>query len=216
MTIRPTAADQRAAMVKRLRSSGIEDLQVLAAMRDVPRELFVPPHLAHAAYRDSPLAIGMGQTISAPWIVAFSAAALGQGAAAHVLEIGTGSGYGAAVLSRCCRSVVTIERHPELAEQARAVIGGLGITNVEVRTGDGAAGAPDRAPFHGIVVTAMADGAPPPALLAQLTPGGTLICPVGHGRRGVLCRYHAGRMEELVGVAFVPLVVDPTPSEPGH
>ena len=216
MSIRPTTADQRAAMVKRLRSTGIEDLRVLGAMRDVPRELFVPPHLAHAAYRDSPLAIGMGQTISAPWIVAFSAAALGQGAGAHVLEIGTGSGYGAAVLSRCCRSVVTIERLPELAEQARAVIAGLGITNVEVRTGDGAAGAPDRAPFHGIVVTAMADGAPPPALLAQLTSGGTLICPVGHGRRGVLRRYHGGRMEEMVRVAFVPLVMDPTPSEPGH
>lgn len=201
-----TAADERAAMVKRLRSAGIENHQVLAAMHDVPRDRFVPPHLAHAAYRDSPLAIGLGQTISAPWIVAFSAAALGQSAAAHVLEIGTGSGYGAAVLSRCHRDVVTIERHPELAERARAVIAALGISNVEVRTGDGAAGAPDRAPFEAIVVTAMADGAPPPALLEQLTPDGTLICPVGRGRRGVLRRYRAGVVEDLVQVAFVPLV----------
>ncbi len=196
-------------MVKRLRSAGIEDLRVLAAMADVPRERFVPPHLAHAAYRDSPLAIGLDQTISAPWIVAFSAAALRQSAAARVLEIGTGSGYGAAVLARCFRSVVTIERHPELAAQAVLAIAAHGISNVEVRTGDGAAGAPDRAPFDGIVVTAMADGAPPPALLDQLTPDGTLICPVGRGRRGVLRRYHAGQIEDLLRVTFVPLIVEP-------
>jgi protein-L-isoaspartate(D-aspartate) O-methyltransferase len=203
-----TAAAERAAMVKRLRSAGIEDLRVLAAMQDVPRERFVPRHLAHAAYRDSPLEIGLDQTISAPWIVAFSAAALRQGPDARVLEIGTGSGYGATVLARCFRSVVTIERHPELAEQAVLAIASHGISNVEVRTGDGAAGAPDRAPFDGIVVTAMADGAPPPALLEQITPDGTLICPVGHGNRGVLRRYHAGQVEDLVRVKFVPLIVD--------
>ncbi len=203
-----TAADERAAMVKRLRSAGIYDPRVLAAMQDVPRERFVPAHLAHAAYRDSPLPIGLGQTISAPWIVAFSAAALLHGPDAHVLEIGTGSGYGAAVLARCFRDVVTIERHPELAERARATLAAVDITNVEVRTGDGTAGAADRAPFDGIVVTAMADQGPPPALLDQLAPDGTLVCPVGKGRRGMLRRYRAGVVEDLVRVAFVPLVAD--------
>ena len=203
-----TAADERAAMVKRLRSAGIYDPRVLAAMQDVPRERFVPAHLAHAAYRDSPLPIGLGQTISAPWIVAFSAAALLHGPDAHVLEIGTGSGYGAAVLARCFRDVVTIERHPELAERARATLAAVDITNVEVRTGDGTAGAADRAPFDGIVVTAMADPGPPPALLDQLAPDGTLVCPVGKGRRGMLRRYRAGVIEDLVRVAFVPLVAD--------
>ncbi|HEY0776485.1 MAG TPA: protein-L-isoaspartate(D-aspartate) O-methyltransferase [Gemmatirosa sp.] len=201
-----TAAEERAAMVQRLRSTGIEDLRVLAAMRDVPRELFVPPQLAHAAYHDSPLSIDLGQTISAPWIVAFSAAALLKSPDAHVLEVGTGSGYGAAVLSRCYRTVVTVERHPQLAVKASAALAALGITNVEVRTGDGAAGVPERAPFDGIVVTAMADTAPPPALLEQLSPEGTLICPVGRRRRGVLRRYRAGQVEDLVRVAFVPLV----------
>jgi protein-L-isoaspartate(D-aspartate) O-methyltransferase len=201
-----TAVDDRIAMVKRLRSAGISDLRMLAAMQDIPREQFVPVHLAHAAYRDSPLPIGLGQTISAPWIVAFSAASLGQAPDARILEIGTGSGYGAAVLSRCFRSVLTIERHPELAERARLTLARVGISNVEVRTGDGTAGAPDRAPFDGIVVTAMADAEPPPALLDQLTPDGTLVCPVGKGRRGVLRRYRAGWVEDLVRVAFVPLV----------
>src|SRR5947199_4951862 len=114
-----TAADARAAMVRRLRSAGIVDPRVLAAMRDLPRERFVPGPLAHAAYDDWPLPIGLGQTISAPWIVAFSTAALGLGPDADVLEIGTGSGYGAAVLARCHRSVVTIARHPQLAERAK-------------------------------------------------------------------------------------------------
>jgi protein-L-isoaspartate(D-aspartate) O-methyltransferase len=203
-----TAADERAAMVKRLRSAGIYDPRVLAAMQDVPRERFVPAHLAHAAYRDSPLPIGLDQTISAPWIVAFSAAALLHGPDAHVLEIGTGSGYGAAVLARCFREIVTIERHPELAERARATLAAVGIANVEVRTGDGTLGAPDRAPFDGIVVAAMADRDPPPALLDQLAPDGTLVCPVGTGRRGMLRRYRAGVIEDLVRVAFVPLVAD--------
>lgn len=212
-----TAAEDRAAMVKRLRSAGIEDLRVLAAMADVPRDRFVPPDVAHAAYRDSPLPIGLGQTISAPWIVAFSAATLRQGPDAHVLEIGTGSGYGAAVLARCFRTVVTIERRPELAKRAATAIAAAGISNVQVRTGDGTLGAPDRAPFDGIVVTAMAEAAPPPALLDQLTADGTLVCPVGGGRRGVLRRYHAGQVDDLVAVAFVPLVPgrDGPASEPG-
>jgi protein-L-isoaspartate(D-aspartate) O-methyltransferase len=201
-----SADDERAAMVDRLRESGISDDRVLAAMREVPRELFVPPAAADLAYEDSPLDIGLGQTISAPLIVAFSAAALQAGPGADVLEVGTGSGYGAAVLARCHRSVVTIERHGELAERARSALSDAGCHNVDVRTGDGSLGAPDRAPFDGIVVTAMADGEPPPALLEQLAPGAALVCPVGHGRHGVLVRYRDGRAEQLVDVAFVPLV----------
>ncbi len=197
---------ERAAMVGRLRGSGIGDERVLHAMRQVPRERFVPPDVADAAYQDHPLPIGLGQTISAPVIVALTTAAVQAGPDAHVLEIGTGSGYGAAVLSRCHRSVVTIERHPELAERARSALAGLGYDNVEVRTGDGALGVPDRAPFDGIVVTAMAEDEPPPALLEQLAPGAALVCPVGHRGHGTLVRYRGGRTEDLGAVAFVPLV----------
>jgi protein-L-isoaspartate(D-aspartate) O-methyltransferase len=201
-----TAEQERIAMVRRLRDRGIADHRVLAAMRELPRERFVPPDQADAAYLDSPLSIGLGQTISAPWIVAFSVAALRIGPDRHVLEVGTGSGYGAAVLARCHRSVVTVERHPQLAERARAVLAALDIDNVEVRIGDGADGVPDRAPFDGIVVTAMASGGPPQPLLDQLTPEGSLICPVGRRRHGTLMRYQGGQAEKLVAVAFVPLV----------
>jgi protein-L-isoaspartate(D-aspartate) O-methyltransferase len=198
--------EERAAMVERLRAGGITDRRVLAAMAEVPRERFVPAAVAPEAYADHPLGIGLGQTISAPWIVAFSAAALDVAPGGRVLEIGTGSGYGAAVLARCCRQVMTIERHPPLAERARAALAAVGIDNVEVRIGDGAAGAPDQAPFDGIVVTAMATAAPPPALLLQLAPNGTMVCPVGHRGKGVLTRYRSGRGERLANVAFVPLV----------
>ena len=194
-------------MVERLRAAGITDPRVLAAMAEVPRERFVPPAFRPEAYADHPLPIGLGQTISAPWIVAFSAAALDVAPEGRVLEVGTGSGYGAAVLARCCRQVLTIERHPPLAERARALLAAVGIQNVEVRTGDGAAGAPDQAPFDGIVVTAMATEQPP-ALLLQLAPNGTMVCPVGRRGKGVLTRYRAGRVERLAKVAFVPLVTD--------
>jgi protein-L-isoaspartate(D-aspartate) O-methyltransferase len=196
----------RAAMVERLRARGISDERVLDAMRQVPRERFVPLGVADAAYEDVPLPIGLGQTISAPLIVAVSAAALRAGPDAHVLEIGTGSGYGAAVLSRCHRSVVTIERHAELADRARTALAATGCDNVEVRTGDGALGAPDRAPFDGIVVTAMAENEPPPALREQLAPDAALVCPVGRRGHGMLVRYRGGRSEDLGCVAFVPLV----------
>jgi protein-L-isoaspartate(D-aspartate) O-methyltransferase len=199
---------ERAAMAERLREQGIRNERVLAAMREIPRKVFVPPEMAADAYQDSPLPIGLGQTISAPLIVAVSVAALGAGPEAHVLEVGTGSGYGAAVLARCHRSVVTIERHPQLAERAEVALAEIGIDNVEGRVGDGSAGAPDRPPFDAVVVTAMARAAPPPALLEQLTPDGTLVCPVGRGSYGVLVRYRGGRSEELIDVAFVPLVTN--------
>ena len=146
-------------MVERqLRRRGISDERVLRAMEEVPRERFVPPEERKRAYRDGALRIGAGQTISQPWIVASMTALLELGPNDRALEVGTGSGYAAAVLSRCCREVVTIERHASLAEEAAGVLRELGYDNVEVRTGDGSRGAPDRAPFDGISVTATAEG----------------------------------------------------------
>lgn len=192
---------------RQLRGRGIEDEAVLAAMGEVPRERFVPPEQRRRAYRDGALQIGEGQTISQPWIVAFMVASLELGPEDRALEVGAGSGYGAAVMSRCCREVVTIERHRALADAARGLLAELGYDNVEVRHGDGSEGAPDRAPFHGIAVTAAASGEPPPALLRQLTPEGVLICPVQRGGRELLTRFRAdGDARPLVPVRFVPLV----------
>ncbi len=194
-------------MVHWLRAEGITDERVLAAMAEVPRHRFVPPEVAADAYSDRPLPIGKGQTISSPFIVAATTAALELPPAAQVLEVGTGCGYGAAVLSRCFRSVLTIERHEELAEGARRILAELGYDNTEVRVGDGSAGAPDRAPFDGALVTAMAQGEPPPALLDQLAAGGTLVCPVGQGNVGELLRIRDGRREWLGTVSYVSLAV---------
>src|SRR5687768_5402162 len=148
-----TSTDARTRMVERqLRRRGIDDERVLAAMAQVPRELFVPPDQRHRAYRDGALRIGEGQTISQPWIVACMAQLLELTGDERVLEIGTGSGYAAAVLSRLCREVVTIERFATLAAGARTTLAELGYANVELRVGDGSRGAPDRAPFEGISV----------------------------------------------------------------
>jgi protein-L-isoaspartate(D-aspartate) O-methyltransferase len=196
-------------MVERqLRRRGIHDERVLAAMEDVPRELFVPPDQRRRAYRDGALRIGEGQTISQPWIVACMAQLLELKGEESVLEVGTGSGYAAAVLSRLCAEVVTIERYDSLAREAAETLGDLGYRNVEVRVGDGARGAPDRAPFGGISVTATAKGAPPPALLEQLAPGAALVCPVARGRREHLIRFRDGKQEAVAAVRFVPLVSD--------
>lgn len=195
-------------MVARLRQGGITDPLVLAAMAEVPRERFVPAEVADDAYRDQPLPIGSGQTISTPWIVAFMSAALDLSPQSTALEIGTGSGYGAAVLSRCCRAVVTVERHRGLADRAEAVVRELGYDNIEIRVGDGTAGAPDRAPFDAISVTAMAENELPAALIEELAENGTLLCPVGLGRSGDLVRFRGGRREHLIAVSFVPLVVE--------
>src|SRR4051794_12292037 len=158
-------AEQRARMVERqLRERGIEDERVLAAMGEVPREAFLPEGAREDAYGDGALPIGEGQTMSQPWIVAFMAQLLGLEGDEKVLEVGTGSGYGAAVLSRLCAHVVTIERHEPLARAAHATLAELGYKNVEMRIGDGTAGVADRAPFDGISVTATATGGPPPAL----------------------------------------------------
>lgn len=194
-------------MVERqLRRRGISDERVLAAMEQVPRELFVPARERRRAYRDGALPIGSGQTISQPWIVAAMAQALELQGDERVLEVGCGSGYAAAVLSLLCRDVVTIERHVPLADQAAALLRELGRDNVEVRAGDGCLGAPDRAPFSGISVTATAENEPPRTLVEQLAPGGRLVCPVRRADGEHLLRIRDGREEMLAAVRFVPLV----------
>ena len=150
--------------------------------------------------------------MSQPWIVACITALLELRGDERVLEVGTGSGYGAAVLSRCCPEVVTIERHAALAERARATLAELGYDNVEVRIGDGSAGAPDGAPFGGISVTASADDSPPPALLEQLAPGAALVCPVRNADGEDLMRFRGGVAEAVIPVRFVPLVRGPSGS----
>jgi protein-L-isoaspartate(D-aspartate) O-methyltransferase len=203
-------ARRRLDMVERqLRRRGISDERVLRAMEQVPRERFVPESERSRAYRDGALRIGEGQTISQPWIVASMTALLELESDDRALEVGTGSGYAAAVLSLCCREVVTIERHASLAERARAGLRELGYDNVEVRTGDGSLGAPDRAPFDGISVTATAEGAPPAALLEQLSDDGLLVCPVRGNAGERLTRFRRdGTAEPVVPVRFVPLVED--------
>jgi protein-L-isoaspartate(D-aspartate) O-methyltransferase len=194
-------------MVERqLRRRGIHDERVLAAMEEVPRELFLPEDQRRRAYRDGAVRIGEGQTMSQPWIVACMAQLLELDGSEKVLEVGTGSGYGAAVLSRVCREVVTIERYESLAVRARQTLQELGYDNVVVGVGDGSRGAPERAPFGGISVTATARDNPPPALFEQLAPGAVLVCPVERDGRELLMRFQDGEEEAVTGVRFVPLV----------
>jgi protein-L-isoaspartate(D-aspartate) O-methyltransferase len=196
-------------MVERqLRRRGIHDERVLAAMGEVPRELFVPESERRRAYRDGALRIGEGQTISQPWIVACMCQLLELRGEETVLEVGTGSGYAAAVLSRLCAQVVTIERYESLARVAAESLAELGYDNVDVRVGDGAQGAPERAPFGGISVTATAQDEPPAALVEQLAPGAALVCPIARGRRELLIRLRDGEEETVASVRFVPLVSD--------
>jgi protein-L-isoaspartate(D-aspartate) O-methyltransferase len=196
-------------MVERqLRRRGIHDERVLAAMADVPRELFLPKDQRRRAYRDGAVRIGEGQTMSQPWIVACMAQLLELKGTERVLEVGTGSGYGAAVLSRLCSEVVTIERYETLAARAEQALHELGYDNVVVGVGDGTLGAPEQAPFGGISVTATARDEPPPALLDQLEPGAALVCPVDRGGRELLMRFRDGEEEAVTGVRFVPLVAD--------
>jgi protein-L-isoaspartate(D-aspartate) O-methyltransferase len=194
-------------MVERqLRPRGIDDERVLAAMLAVPRERFLPADVRREAYADGALPIGEGQTMSQPWIVAFMAQLLGLQGDEKVLEVGTGSGYGAAVLSRLCAHVVSVERHEPLAASAREVLADLGYNNVEVRVGDGTDGVRDRAPFDGISVTATADDRPPDALLEQLAEHAPLVIPIRKGGREHLMLIRDGQQEALVPVRFVPLV----------
>jgi protein-L-isoaspartate(D-aspartate) O-methyltransferase len=209
-----TTSTERERMVERqLRRRGITDERVLKAMGTVPRELFLPEKQRKRAYRDGAVRIGEGQTMSQPWIVACMAQLLELDGSEAVLEVGTGSGYAAAVLSLLAREVVTIERFERLAGQAAAVLAELGYDNVEVRTGDGSLGAPDRAPFGGISVTAAARDEPPAALFEQLAPGAALVCPVERGRRELLVRFRDGEEEAVAAVRFVPLLRGPVQAD---
>ncbi|HEX2642990.1 MAG TPA: protein-L-isoaspartate(D-aspartate) O-methyltransferase [Thermoanaerobaculia bacterium] len=190
---------------------GVRDERVLQAMRTVPREAFVADHLADQAYRDHPLPIDEGQTISQPYVVAWMAEALEPQPGDRVLEIGAGSGYAAAVLSRVVDEVYTVERFPALARQAGRRLERLGYLNVLVRAGDGTLGWPELAPYDGIVVAAGGPEVPVP-LLDQLAPDGRLVIPVGP-RPDLqtlvrVTRLRAGRFreEDLGAVRFVPLV----------
>jgi protein-L-isoaspartate(D-aspartate) O-methyltransferase len=193
-----------------LRGRGIRDEHVLTAMGSVPRERFVPEALADHAYGDGALPLSEGQTISQPYVVAAMAEAAELGAGDRVLEVGTGSGYGAAVLAACGASVVTIERHAALAASARGVLAEV-APDVEVVEGDGSLGWPDGAPWDAIVVTAAAP-AVPDALVEQLAEGGRLVAPVGRkGHQRLLRLVRHGddlEQEDLGAVAFVPLVGD--------
>jgi protein-L-isoaspartate(D-aspartate) O-methyltransferase len=195
--------DERLDMVARqLRARDIVDERVLGAMERVPRELFVPDGERRRAYEDAALPIGEGQTISQPYMVARICEALEVRPGQKVLDVGTGSGYQAAVLAELGAEVVTIERIPKLAEQARANLAASGYDRVEVRVGDGTLGLPDRAPFDGIAVAAAAPGLPE-TLYEQLRPGGRLVVPVGGPR--------AQRLEVIIRSPEGPAVVHSVP-----
>lgn len=194
---------------QQLAGRGITDQHVLQVMREVPRHRFVPEDLWDMAYRDTPLPIGYGQTISQPYIVAYMTQMLHLSADSRVLEVGTGSGYQVAILSRLAKQVYTIERVDELARRAEQMVQELGYHNIMVRVGDGGYGWPEAAPFDAIIVTAAAPEVPPP-LITQLAEGASLIAPIGPAGYQELLRLtrqgEATRLEHLVPVAFVPLV----------
>lgn len=203
-------AAQREQMVRgQIEARGVRDERVLAAMRAVPRHLFVPAYQAGAAYHDTPLAIGQGQTISQPYIVALMTELLELADHERVLEIGTGSGYQAAILAQLAAEVITVERFPSLAQEARERLARLGYDNVRVEVGDGSLGWPEGAPYDAIIVTAASPEMPEP-LLDQLADGGRLVVPVGPRwtQHLVRVRRQGGtfRRESLIGVAFVPLI----------
>jgi len=209
---RPDWAGARARMVERqLRRRGIRDERVLAAMARVPREQFVPDGVRPYAYADDALPIGKGQTISQPFVVATICSLLALDGSERVLDVGTGSGYQAAVLAELAAEVVTIERIQELAETARAALAAAGHQNVEVRVGDGSLGVPERAPFDAIAVAA-ATPTVPRALYEQLAEGGRIVVPRGSrdGQELVLVvRTVDGPAERAVlPVRFVPLLGD--------
>jgi len=188
---------------------GIHDPRVLVAMREVPRHLFVPEQDRGLAYEDMPLPIGRGQTISQPYVVALMTELLQLNGREKVLEVGTGSGYQAALLSLLARQVFSMERHETLSQLARETLRHLGYRNVTVLVGDGSCGLPQQAPFDAILVTASPPSVPPP-LLEQLSPGGRLVLPTGPtgGQRLELWTRRETRWDEedVLPVAFVPLI----------
>ncbi|MFA6103697.1 MAG: protein-L-isoaspartate(D-aspartate) O-methyltransferase [Victivallaceae bacterium] len=188
---------------------GVTNPAVLAAMRKVERNKLVPDDLQPVAYADSPLPIGHGQTISQPYIVAYMTELLSPDPAKRILEIGTGSGYQAAVLAEIVQDVYTIEIIPALAERAKANLEAMGYRNIHFRVGDGGLGWPEEAPFDGIIVTAAA-GVIPEQLLEQLKPGARMVIPLGDSGSvqslNVVVREGGGfKIKETIGVRFVPL-----------
>ncbi len=210
MTSTDWARDRAHMVDTQIRRRGITDPRVIEAMGRVPRERFVPASQRDRAYADQALRVGHGQTISQPFMVAAMTALARLGPHERVLEVGTGSGYQAAVLAQMAREVYSIERIPELASDARALLLELGVGNVQVRVGDGSLGWPERAPFDAIVVTAGAPE-PPPSLLRQLDEdGGRLIVPVGeHETQELVCVLREGTTwttERVIACRFVPLL----------
>ncbi|MBP2676180.1 MAG: protein-L-isoaspartate O-methyltransferase [Deltaproteobacteria bacterium] len=200
---------RRRMVEEQIRRRGIRDERVLAAMEEVPRHLFVPPELRSRAYADDPLPIGEGQTISQPFIVAEMTAALRLTGTEKILEIGTGSGYQTAILSKLCRRVITVERIPSLATAAAGRLRNLGCSNVEYVTGDGTLGCPEHAPFDRILSAAASPSVPPP-WMEQLAEGGIVVLPLG-GRMGqdlvrVTKRRDDPVYESLGACIFVPLI----------
>jgi protein-L-isoaspartate(D-aspartate) O-methyltransferase len=205
-----TPETRMAKLILALRSQGVTDPKVLGAIEKVPRELFVPELFQDRSWEDSALPIACGQTISQPFIVGLMTQALRVEPRFRVLEIGTGSGYQTAVLSRLCRFVYSVERYRTLLGEAEARLKKLDVTNVFTRFGDGGEGWPEQAPFDRILVTAAAPGEPK-ALLSQLKPNGILVAPVGKGPVQQLKRYIADgkggfEVETLCDVRFVPLL----------
>jgi protein-L-isoaspartate(D-aspartate) O-methyltransferase len=201
---------ERKDMVRwQIKARGVTDERVLEAMRAVPRHCFVPEHMRGSAYRDSPLPIGQGQTISQPYIVAYMTETLELAGGEKVLEIGTGSGYQAAILAHIAGEVISVERLARLAEEARNTLSDLGYDNVRVVVGDGTEGWPEEAPYDAIMVTAASPDVPEP-LREQLADGGRLVVPVGPRHTQQLVRIRregdAFRREHLLDVAFVPLI----------
>ena len=192
---------------EQIEARGVTNRRVLTAMRKVPRHLFIPESHRDLAYEDSPVPIGSGQTISQPYIVAYMTEALRIKPTDRVLEIGTGSGYQAAVLAELASEVYTVEIQPELARRAASLLRTLGYTNVRVKIGDGYLGWPEEAPFDAIILTAAPPEVPEP-LLGQLAEGGRLIAPVGIDfQQLALIRQKGGKLarENLLPVRFVPM-----------
>jgi protein-L-isoaspartate(D-aspartate) O-methyltransferase len=206
----PDFAELRAAMVERqLRRRGISDERVLTAMGSVPREEFVSDRYRSRAYADAAQPIGEGQTISQPWIVAAICQALELAGSERVLEVGTGSGYSAAVLALLAAGVISVERHRSLADAARRNLDSLGVPGVEIRVGDGSRGIPELAPFEAIAVHATAPDAPV-TLLGQLADGGRLVVPIAGRSADMLTVFRRSgeglQSEEIGPCRFVPLV----------
>jgi len=203
------SAARQAMLREQLLDRGIHDPRVLEAMARVPRERFLPPNQVRFAYADNALGIECEQTISQPYIVALMTQSLELLGDEHVLEIGTGSGYQAAVLAELAHDVVTIERHPLLAEHATHRLQELGYANIECHTGDGTLGWPARAPYDRVIVTAAAEHVPP-LLFEQLREGGILVIPVGDLRGQVLQQIIKANgqphVRNLSGCRFVPLI----------